>query len=60
MNSIRNRFESGQEIIQNIFDIFFVCQAKIDSSFPNEQFVFLNTVYFKRTEMLVVDDCFPM
>ena len=34
MNSIRNKFESVQEIIQNTFDIFLVCETKIDSSFP--------------------------
>ena len=38
MNSIRNTFESVQEIIQNIFDIFLACETKIDSSFPNQQF----------------------
>ena len=34
MNSIRSKFESVQEIIQNTFDIFLVCETKIDSSFP--------------------------
>ena len=38
VNSIRNKFESVQEIIQNTFDIFLVCQTKIDSSFQNQQF----------------------
>ena len=38
MTSIRNKFESVQEIIQNTFDIFLVCEIKIDSSFPNQQF----------------------
>ena len=38
MNSIRNKFEPVQEIIQNTFDIFLVCETKIDSSFPNQQF----------------------
>ena len=37
-NSIRNKFEPVQEIIQNTFDIFLVCETKIDSSFPNQQF----------------------
>ena len=35
---MRKRFESVQEIIQNIFDIFLVSETKIDSSFPNQQF----------------------
>ena len=38
MNSIRNKFESIQEIIQNTFDIFLACETKIDSSFPTQQF----------------------
>ena len=38
VNSIRNKFESVQEIVQNTFDIFLVCETKIDSSFPNQQF----------------------
>ena len=38
VNSIRNKFESVQEIPQNTFDIFLVCDTKIDSSFPNQQF----------------------
>ena len=37
-NSIRNKFESVQEIIQNTFDIFLACDTKTDSSFPNQQF----------------------
>ena len=37
-NSIRNKFESVQEIIQNTLDIFVVCKTKIDSSFSNDQF----------------------
>ena len=38
MTSIRNRFKSVREIIQNTFDIFLACETKIDSSFPNQQF----------------------
>ena len=38
MNSIRNKFESVQEIIQNTFDIFLVCETKIYTFFPNQQF----------------------
>ena len=37
VNSIRNKFKSVREINQNIFDIFPVCETKIDSSFPNQQ-----------------------
>ena len=38
VNSIRNKLESFQEIIQNTFDIFLACETKIDSSDPNRQF----------------------
>ena len=38
VNSIRNKFESVQEIIQNTFDIFLACETEIDSSFPTQQF----------------------
>ena len=38
VNSIRKKFESVEEIIQNAFDIFLVCETKTDSSFPNQQF----------------------
>ena len=37
VNSVRNKFESVQEIVQNTFDIFLVCETKIDSSFSNQQ-----------------------
>ena len=37
-NSIGNKLESFQEIIQNTLDIFLVCETKIDSGFPNERF----------------------
>ena len=30
VNSIRNKFDSVQEIVQNTFDIFLVCETKID------------------------------
>ena len=36
INSIRNKFESVQEIIQNTFDIFLFSETKIDSSFTNQ------------------------
>ena len=41
VNSIRNKFESVQEIVQNTFDIFLVCETKLDSSFLNPQFYIL-------------------
>ena len=48
MNSIRNKFESVQEIIQNTFDIFLVCGTKIDFSFPNQQFCISEYCIFRK------------
>ena len=36
INSIRNKFESVQEIIQITFDIFLFSETKINSSFQNQ------------------------
>ena len=41
VSSIIKKFESIQEIIQNNFDMFPVCETKIDSSFPNNFDIFL-------------------
>ena len=38
VNSIRHKFESVQDTIQNTVDIFIVCETKTDSSFLNRQF----------------------
>ena len=38
ISSIRNKFESFQEIIQNTFNIFLFSKTKTDSSFPSQQF----------------------
>ena len=38
VNSIRNKFESVQEINQNTFDFFCACETKIYSSFLNQLF----------------------
>ena len=47
MNSIRNKFESVQEIIQNTFDIFLVCETKIDSSFPKSICISVGRIFRK-------------
>ena len=36
VNSIRKEFESVQEIIQNTFEMFPVCETKIDTSFSSQ------------------------
>ena len=38
MNSIREKFESVQEIIQNMSEIFLFSETKISYSFPSQQF----------------------
>ena len=48
VNSIRNKFESVQEIIQNTFDIFLVYETKIDFSFPNQQFCIPEYCIFRK------------
>ena len=39
INSVRNKFNYVKNILENGFiDIFNICESKLDSSFPNEQF----------------------
>ena len=38
INSLRNKFESIKPIISPKFDIYLVSEAKLDKSFPNNQF----------------------
>ena len=38
INSVRNKFESANEMIRNNFDTFIITESKLDSSFPNSQF----------------------
>ena len=38
INSVRNKFESTNELIRNNFDIFIITESKLDSSFPDSQF----------------------
>ena len=38
INSVRNKFESSNELIRNNFDIFIIMESKLDSSFPDSQF----------------------
>ena len=35
VNSLRNEFESVNELIKDTFDIFLVSESKLDSSFPD-------------------------
>ena len=38
-NSFRNKFEIIEELIEDTIDIFLISETKLDSSFPNGQFV---------------------
>ena len=38
VNSLRNKFESLNELIKDTFDIFLETESKLDSSFPDSQF----------------------
>ena len=58
LNSIRNKFELVQEIVQNTF--FLSVRLKLIPPSQINSFVFLNIVYFERTVMLVVEDYFSM
>ena len=39
INSLRNKFESVNELIKDTFDIFMLSESKLDSSFPDNQFL---------------------
>ena len=38
VNSLRNKFEAVEEIVQNKVDICFLSETKINETFPNQQF----------------------
>ena len=38
ISSLRNKFESVNEVIKDTFDIFWLSESKLDSSFPDRQF----------------------
>ena len=38
VNSLRNKIESIEDVIQGTFDIFLLSETKIDEIFPNKQF----------------------
>ena len=55
VNSIRIKFESVQEINQNTFDIFLVCETKTNSFFPNQQFCIPEYRIFRKYHMARVE-----
>ena len=60
INSIRNKFESVQEITQNTFRTFFFSETKIDSSIPNQQFSISEYRLFQKIAMHIGEDYFFM
>ena len=48
MNSVRNKFEAVEELMQNKVDICFLSETKIDETFPNQQFALSNYKLFRR------------
>ena len=38
VNSLRNKFETVEELVQNKVDICFLSEKNIDETFPNQQF----------------------
>ena len=38
VNSVRNKFEALEFLIEDKFDVFLVSEGKLDSSFPKAQF----------------------
>lgn len=45
---ISNEFESVEEIIQNLYDIFLICETKIDLFIPTQHLSSLNIQNFER------------
>lgn len=45
---ISNEFESVEEIIQNLYDIFLICETKIDLFIPTQHLSILNIQNFER------------
>ena len=39
VNSLRNKFETVEELVQNKVDICFLSEKNIDEAFPNQQFM---------------------
>ena len=48
INSLRNKFETVKNIIEDTFDIFLISETKIDNSFPNSEFSINGYRMFRR------------
>ena len=59
VNSLRNKFDAVEELVQNEIDIYFLSEKKkkIDEAFPNQQFMIIITMiisYSAETEIVMV------
>ena len=48
VNSLRNKFETVEELVQNKVDICFLSEKNIDETFPNQQFMTNGYKLFRR------------
>ena len=55
VNSLRNKFEAVEKLVQNKVDICFVSETKIDETFPNQQFMINGISYSSETEIVMVE-----
>ena len=59
VNSLRNKFEAVEELVQNKVNIYFLSQTKIDKTFLNQQFT-INGYDFFRYDIMVIPYNFVM
>ena len=48
VNSLRNKFEAVEELVQNKVDVCFLSERKVDETFPNQQFLINGYKLFRR------------
>ena len=61
INSLRNKFEALQFIINRNLDIILLSETKLDDSFPSAQFMLKNFgIPIGLTETQMVEDCYFM
>ena len=48
VNSLKNKFEVVEELVQNKVDVCFLSETKIDEAFPNQQFMINGYKLFRR------------
>ena len=48
INSLRNKFESIEDVIQGTFDVFLSSETKVGEGFPDKQFCLNNYRIFRK------------